>query len=203
MLPRRIPLVIVSTLAVASATLTTSGSAPATAGGPTCFGAGITVNLGLGQHPTGQRDVILGTAGDDVIFAFRGDDLICGMGGHDTIQGGGGDDMIDGGTGADQVSYGTSPKAVTVSLAISGPQLTGGATGNDTLVGFEDLSGSPYDDTLTGDSNGNYIRARRGDDTVDGAAGQDTITASLGTDTCDGGPDADWARGCEVLTNVP
>lgn len=203
MLARRLPLVLLSTLALACPTVVASGSAPVSAGGPTCFGAAVTVNLALGQHPTGQRDVILGTPGDDVIYAFRGDDLVCGMGGSDVIQGGGGDDMIDGGTGADQVSYGTSPKAVVVSLAVAGPQDTGAATGTDTLLNFEDLSGSAWDDTLTGDSNGNYLRARRGDDTVNGGPGQDTISASLGTDACDGGPDVDWARGCEAQVNVP
>jgi hypothetical protein len=206
MTPHRYRSLVAPALAVAAAAALTTSLGPvpgATAGGLSCLGQPVTVNLGLGQHPTGQDDVILGTNGDDVIFGFRGNDTICGGGGFDVIQGGGGDDTIDGGTGADIVSYNSSPKGVTVSLADPGPQNTGSATGTDTLAGFDALTGSAFDDTLTGDSNGNFIRARRGDDTVFGGPGQDTITGSLGNDSCDGGPDADWARGCEALTSVP
>lgn len=188
---------------VAAGALAPGAAAPAGAGTPTCLGASVTVFLGAGDKPTGHDDVILGTNGDDTIFGFRGNDTICGGGGFDVIQGGGGDDTIDGGTGADIVSYNSSPQGVTVSLADLGPQDTGPATGTDTLSGFDALTGSAFDDTLTGDSNGNFIRARRGDDTVDGGPGQDTITGSLGQDFCDGGPDADWARGCETVLSVP
>jgi Ca2+-binding RTX toxin-like protein len=202
---RRSRLTVLSALLVAVASTTTGpGASPADAGGGlTCLGRPVTVDLAGGARPTGQDDVILGTSGDDVIFGFRGNDTICGGGGFDVIQGGGGDDTIDGGTGADIVSYNSSPKGVTVSLADLGPQDTGPATGTDTLSGFDALTGSAFDDTLTGDSNGNFIRARRGDDTVDGGPGQDTITGSLGQDFCDGGADADWARGCETMVSVP
>jgi Ca2+-binding RTX toxin-like protein len=206
MAPHRYRALLTPALVVAAAAaLTTSlGPVPAASGGvPTCLGHAVTVDLGLGQHPTGQDDVILGTNGDDVIFGFRGNDTICGGGGFDVIQGGGGDDTIDGGTGADIVSYNSSPKGVTVSLADLGPQDTGSATGTDTLSGFDALTGSAFDDTLTGDDNGNFIRARRGDDTVDGGPGQDPITGRLGQDFCDGGADAEWARGCDTMVSDP
>ena len=204
MAPQRSLLAPALALAAATAFTTSLGPVPnASAGAVTCLGKPVTVNLALGQHATGHDDVILGTNGDDTIFGFRGNDTICGGGGFDVIQGGGGDDTLDGGTGADIVSYNSSPKGVTVSLAEAGPQDTGSATGTDTLSGFDALTGSAWDDTLTGDSNGNFIRARRGDDTVDGGPGQDTITGSLGSDFCDGGADVDWARGCETMINVP
>ena len=54
---------------------------------------------------------------------------------------------------------------MTVTLASSSGQATGGS-GTDTLSGFEDLTGSGHDDTLTGDAGVNDMVCLAGADAV-------------------------------------
>lgn len=62
--------------------------------------------------------------------------------GADILMGRGGDDILDGGgSPADTASYAEASSGVTVDLGIAGPQNTG--DGNDTLIGIENLTGSP------------------------------------------------------------
>ncbi|HBR68800.1 MAG TPA: hypothetical protein DEA55_05425, partial [Rhodospirillaceae bacterium] len=84
--------------------------------------------------------------------------------GNDTLDGGAGDDILDGGTGIDRALYNAASSAVTVSLAITAAQNTLGA-GIDTLLDIENLTGSGFNDTLTGNS---------GDNSIDGGSGNDT-----------------------------
>ncbi|MGI9601337.1 MAG: hypothetical protein ACR2QE_05610, partial [Acidimicrobiales bacterium] len=72
-------------------------------GGPTCNGLAVDVDLNMGQVPTVNADVILGTPGPDVIVALGGNDTICGQGGNDTINAGPGNDWVDGNLGNDTV----------------------------------------------------------------------------------------------------
>src|SRR6185369_16170324 len=81
--------------------------------------------------------------------------LITGNGADNILVGGAGNDTLKGGAGSDTASYvGFAP--VTVSLAIVGPQDTGGA-GMDTLSSIENLIGSWSSDTLTGNAFSNII----------------------------------------------
>ena len=80
--------------------------------------------------------------------------------------------VLDGGTGTDTVSYVNAAGSVTVSLAVSGPQETFGG-GVDTLVGIENLTGSAFADTLTGDGNPNVLSSGAGNDTLDSNGGQE------------------------------
>lgn len=99
----------------------------------------------------------------------------------DVIQGGRGNDTIDGGTGRDTASYASALAAVTISLALTGAQSTGGA-GIDTLTSFENLTGSAFSDTLTGSSAANVIDGGAGNDLIDGGTGADTMTGGAGND---------------------
>ena len=74
---------------------------------------------------------------------------LTGSGFTDTLEGDGGNNVLNGGAGIDTVSYEHAGAAVAVSLAITAAQNTGGA-GTDTLSGFENLTGSAFNDTLTG-----------------------------------------------------
>ena len=65
--------------------------------------------------------------------------------------------MLAGGAGTDTVSYEHAAAGVTVSLALTTAQNTVGA-GSDTLSGFENLTGSAFDDTLTGTGGDNDRR---------------------------------------------
>ena len=57
--------------------------------------------------------------------------------------------MLTGGAGTDTVSYEHAAAGVTVSLALATAQNTVGA-GSDTLSAFENLTGSHFDNVLTG-----------------------------------------------------
>ena len=50
-----------------------------------------------------------------------------------------------------------------------------GGAGTDTLTGFENLTGSIYNDTLTGNSGSNIIHSGGGIDKILGGGGTDSI----------------------------
>ncbi|NDZ16100.1 calcium-binding protein [Variovorax sp. WS11] len=93
-----------------------------------------------------------------------------------------GDNVLDGASGTDTASYHYSAAAVTVSLAATGAQVTGGS-GTDTLLNIERLLGSSHNDTLTGNASSNMLTGGAGNDTLDGGAGNDTLIGGAGNDT--------------------
>ncbi len=159
---------------------------------PNCLGSAVTVALQFGQLPTAGDDVIMGTNGADNIDADAGNDKVCAMGGNDTVIGGSGNDVLSGGGGTDTASYTGHSADVTVSLANTSSQNTGGA-GTDTISGFENLSGGKGDDTLTGNGAANLVAGASGNDTVNGGSGDDTLNGGSGNDTLNGGSGNDVA----------
>lgn len=148
------------------------------------------------------NDILVGLGGNDTLSGLGGADYLygdaasgafdlmpAGAFGNDTLDGGPGDDRLDGESGSDTASYASAPGPVRVSLATAGPQNTGSA-GIDRLDGIENLTGSPYDDILTGNTGPNRIL---------GGAGNDTITGGGGTDTLDGGPGVNVIDGTTVV----
>ena len=93
---------------------------------------------------------ITGTDYGEYLSGTDGDDVICGLGGNDTLVSSPGNDTYIGGDGVDGIafSYTNVPNGVKADL------LTGIATGHgtDTLDGIENLTGTPYRDTLLGDN---------------------------------------------------
>ncbi len=116
---------------------------------------------------------IIGNGLANTLDGGDGDDTLRGGGGNDTLAGGDGDDVLDGSRGADCASYAGAVGAVTVDLALSGAQNTGGA-GTDTLTRIERLIGGGFGDWLAGNAKSNHI---------DGGAGADTMTGGTGNDT--------------------
>lgn len=115
---------------------------------------------------------ISGGSGPDTIFGGKKNDRLFGAGGDDTIIGNAGNDTLLGGDGIDTVSYATATAKVIVNLAAG--TATGGA-GSDSLSGFENLTGSIFNDTLFGSSGPNIIRSGGGIDIIQGNGGLDTI----------------------------
>lgn len=145
----------------------------------------------------GGEDILSGGAGNDDLQGGSGNDTLYGDEGDDLLNGGAGSDIIDGGAGRDRVSYAGSSAAVTVALAsLSDINLPGTAQGGDaagdTLRGIEDIEGSSFADTLTGNELDNRLFGRDGNDTLNGGAGDDTIRGDAGADTLDGGIGNDW-----------
>ena len=127
-------------------------------------------------------------------------DILTGDGNANIIEGGGGNDTLTGGAGSDTLSYASAGAAVTVTLANQGgflgllPINTGGA-GNDRIDGFENILGSAFADTLTGDGNANRLDGAAGNDTLNGGNGNDTLLGGAGADTLDGGGGNDSLSG--------
>ncbi|HKX92945.1 MAG TPA: calcium-binding protein [Sphingomicrobium sp.] len=152
-------------------------------------GQGMDILLGI-EHASGTvlNDTLLGNGGDnwlwdgadgDPAVAASGDDVISAGGGNDLVEVGNGNDTLDGGTGTDTWSLlggqtEITSAGVTVSLALQGAAQNT-EQGMMTATGFENLSGSLYDDNLTGDGNDNVIAGDLGSDILIGGAGNDTL----------------------------
>jgi Ca2+-binding RTX toxin-like protein len=127
-------------------------------------------------------DNLQGDNSANELWGGKGNDILQGNGGDDTLYGGDGDDVLSGGTGSDTlyggggsnwVSYYGGSGAVTVNLS-TGSAAGADATG-DSYYNIQCISGSGFNDTLTGDVQDNTFRGNGGADTVDGLGGMDTI----------------------------
>ena len=149
-------------------------------------GQGNDTLIGI-EHVSGTAfdDVLIGDGGDNWIWGgsnatgVTGDDNLSAGGGNDLVQVGTGSHVADGGTGSDTLSLhgnGTDITAagVTVSLALQGASQDT-EQGLMTLSGFENLSGSNFDDNLTGDDGDNLLAGYSGSDTLSGGKGNDIL----------------------------
>ena len=148
-----------------------------------CLGASPTI-IGSNRSEiikgTSANDVIMGRMGRDRIWGGGGDDLICGGLGADIIRSGPGRDRLDGGRGADVVRAGGDDDSLRGS---TGHDILSGGTGideldfstasrgvhvdlgrdsaigrsGDSILDIENVRGSPFDDSLTGDGNANQL----------------------------------------------
>lgn len=140
----------------------------------------------------GGGDMIRGQSGHDFLLGGAGDDTIDGGFGNDILRGGAGADTLIGGAGKDWAQYGTATAGVALGLATGG---TVGEAAGDTFDGIENILGSSFADSLTGDAARNLIMAGAGGDTIDGGAGPDVLFGEAGDDTLAGGPDGDELYG--------
>jgi Ca2+-binding RTX toxin-like protein len=91
-----------------------------------------------------------------------------------------GNNYIDGKAGIDTISYAAAPGPVSASISLTSIQSTGGS-GNDMLLNFENITGSAFNDALSGNGGANVIDGGTGADTMSGFAGDDTyIVDNLG-----------------------
>ena len=175
-------------------------------GGEECCVDGQPRLIGEELYGMGGNDLLIGGDGDNCLVgdpvkgfgsceyaaatsAPGGDDELRGGGGNDFLRGGLGDDRYFGDLGEDTVTFFSAPAPVTVDLG------TGVASGegSDTIEGVENVLGSLFDDTLTGDENANLLVGDEGSDTVRGAGGDDTLRLSIthAPDVLDGGAGID------------
>jgi len=176
--------------------------------------AGVTVSLTAGD---GIATYTLGGATHtDTLTHFSNiigsayADHLTGDSNDNVIEGGLGNDFLFGGLNTvavgDTVSYEHAGAGVTVSL-LTGTATSGADT--DTISGFENIFGSAYADTLTGDGNNNVIEGGLGINNLTGGAGTDTVsyehagagvTVSLLTGIATGVGIADTLFGFENIT---
>jgi Ca2+-binding RTX toxin-like protein len=168
--------------------------------------SGVTADLLNSTSNTGAA-----AAGDVYVSIenLRGtafNDVLIGDGNNNVLEGGLGNNTLDGGGGFNTASYEHATAGVTVSLAVSGPQITGGA-GTDTLMNIEALRGSSFDDTLTGNGSG-MLEGGLGNDTLIGQAGlNDTAsyehaTSGVTVNLAIIGPQDTHSAGTDTLINI-
>ena len=150
----------------------------------------VRVDLAAG-HARGAdgRDVLVGI---EAIVGSAFDDLLLGDGEENEIAGLSGDDLMDGrASPLDTVSYAFAPIGVTVNLGLGAAF----GEGNDTLAGFERVSGSPHGDTMVGDDDADTLLGLGGADTVEGGSGPDVLATAGGNDELLGGSGRDDMNG--------
>jgi Ca2+-binding RTX toxin-like protein len=169
---------------------------------------GGTGNDGYGVDSEG--DVVVEAAGEGIDYVdslidyvlganvenlrLRGDADGTGNALANVIFAGNGDNAMNGGAGIDTVSYDSADAGVSVWLALTGVQATGGS-GDDSLVNIENLSGSSFVDTLRGNALANVLDGQSGNDSLDGGGGNDALLGGEGDDTLLGGTGDDVLDG--------
>jgi Ca2+-binding RTX toxin-like protein len=109
---------------------------------------------------------------------------------NNVIDAAAGNNILNGAAGIDTVSYTFATAAVTANLGLTTAQATGGS-GSDTLLNFENLTGSNFHDKLTGNALANTLNGGAGNDTLAGGAGNDLLIGGTGLDMLYGGTGAD------------
>ena len=169
--------------------------------------AGVDLMLGLGGNDMlkggAGADTLFGGGNNDILQGGAGDDFLYGQMGADRLDGGAGADRLDGGAGEDNAYYFFSDEGVRVSLRLQGQAQVdfdgGDANSNDAvgdiLTSIENIIGSNFADTLTGDGEGNTLTGGLGNDTLVGGGGGDTLKGGADDDTLYGGDGDDTLRG--------
>lgn len=161
----------------------------------------VTVNLLTGTATGNGNDTLVaieaasGSMGDDVmtgnaenndfVVLMEGNDRADGGAGDDTIDGGEGVDILDGGPGVDLLGFLDLPAGITVNLSTSTD------SEGDTFVNFENVFGTFFDDSITGNDSPNELSGFGGSDQIFGLGGDDMIFGGGGQDTADGGLGSD------------
>jgi Ca2+-binding RTX toxin-like protein len=141
------------------------------------------------ENLTGSNfsDTLTGDANNNSLRGNAGNDTLSGGDGNDYITGGAGNDSIIGGNGTgDTADYFFSAAIGAINASLVTGLVTGGE-GNDTLAGIENINGTNFNDTITGDAASNRLEGQGGDDTLLGGAGEDTLIGGVGNDLLDGG----------------
>ena len=171
---------------------------------------GITLDLSNPGSSTGLAqgltlisiERVTGSSYQDVFFGDGNENDFRGLGGYDWFVGStGGRERYFGGDGLDTVTYYQSSAGISASLrngaGFSGGQETGyGSAGDavrDLYFEIENLVGTAFNDSLTGNEERNQLSGLDGDDFIFGFGGTDYIKGGKGNDTIDGGAGSDFA----------
>jgi Ca2+-binding RTX toxin-like protein len=167
---------------------------------------GVTVNLNLTTAQASNGDAsgdvlsgvenLIGSWGDDTLTGDANANVLDGLRSNslfgDILIGGAGADTLKNGT----ASYVTSAVGVTANLSLTTAQVSAGDAAGDIYVNIGNITGSAFNDTLTGDTGANVIDGGAGDDAISGGggnnrlyggAGNDVFYAGAGVDAIDGG----------------
>jgi len=146
---------------------------------------GVVVDLAAGTATDDWSFIDSLTGIEAVLGSSFADTLVGSSAAFESFEGAAGNDTIDGEGGTDRVSYESSTSGVSVSLTTA--SASDGWGGTDALSFIENIRGSDFNDTLTGDAGSNDIEGRAGDDSLVGGNGGDFLRGGAGNDTLDGG----------------
>jgi Ca2+-binding RTX toxin-like protein len=111
---------------------------------------------------------LTGSPGKDRLSGGSARDVVLGLDGNDTLVSGAGSDALSDGIGVDSISYVGPNAAVSVSFASN--KASGGMAPMDTILGFENVLGSSYNDNIVGGRRVNFLDQDAGNDTIMGSA---------------------------------
>ncbi|HET9978301.1 MAG TPA: calcium-binding protein, partial [Burkholderiaceae bacterium] len=140
-------------------------------------------------HGSRHDDVIrLGNAGA-YVFGRAGNDALTGGNGSDNFIPGSGSDTVNGGGGNDTVSYsddtydtaGAGTQGVTVDLTLTAGTVIDPWNSTDNLSNVENVVGTQFNDTMTGNGVNNVLTGGGGADTLRGGGGNDTLFGGQGS----------------------
>jgi len=138
------------------------------------------------HEQAGSSDqTLIGDVQNNTLIGDGRDQYLIGGLGQDVLRGGAGADALSGGDGFDLADYANAQSGVTANLADTSHN-TGDAQG-DSYDQIEGLTGSAYNDHLTGNQLENAIFGAGGDDIAFAGAGHDKIEGGDGHDWLDGG----------------
>lgn len=180
------------------------------------------------------NDFLYGEDGNDTIYGGLGNDSLWGGNNNDTLYGGSGDDYLNGDSGTnilygndgndtfelslstatntitggndtDTLNFYNATSAITIDLALTSAQATGGGGSVTLLDSIENISGSnssadliagnASDNTILGNGGNDSLFGAAGNDSIDGGANNDTIAGGTGVDILSGGTGDDILRG--------
>ena len=132
--------------------------------------ATVSVTVNPGMTFTSPPAALVGGPNDDTFIPTAGTTSIDGMG--NTAIG-------------DTVVFSNATSGVTANLAPGVQDFTGSGLGMTSLTNIENLTGSSFDDFLTGDGGPNKLSGGDGNDTLFATTGGDTLNGGNGNDTAD------------------
>ncbi|HEX6735065.1 MAG TPA: hypothetical protein VF096_09645, partial [Azonexus sp.] len=149
-------------LATEAVNVTLGGAGNGTAVGGSSTGSDTLISI-EGVRGSTFNDTLTGSDDADVYETFAGKE---------------GNDVIDGRGGVDRVDYHISTAAVNVNLQAG--TAADGYGGTDTLSHIEDVRGSTFNDTLTGNGGDNLLLGEAGNDSLAGGSGNDSLAGGAG-----------------------
>lgn len=123
----------------------------------------------------------------EFVEGFSGDDQFFLGGGNDVYRIGNGQDVVNGGGGAHDKITGAGLSAGMILDLNTGVGTVKGTSNTTTISGFEDVDGSIFGDTITGNNKDNRLNGGNGGDTLNGSGGSDTLNGGKGSDKLNGG----------------
>jgi Ca2+-binding RTX toxin-like protein len=111
---------------------------------------------------------LYGLDGNDTLYGGTWMDYLDGGNGNDLLVVADGYDTLDGGAGTDTASFTNATEAVQANV--------------DDFISIENLTGSNYNDVLTGNAGANSLSGGTGNDVLTGGAGNDSLAGGRGTD---------------------